>query len=102
MIREYQRSGESTDPQVELALLIGFGFVLLLIGVIVLFCIILAGQSLGRYENYKYCLIVAVLECLIFPLGTVLGVLTIVVLRRESVKELFRNVQKEKATSSSD
>lgn len=100
MVRDYQKVLEESKPEVEVGLLLGFGFVLFLIGVVVLFCIILTGQSLARYENYHYCLIVAVLECLIFPLGTILGIYTILVLRRKSVKELFLKVQEEKEQSS--
>ncbi len=36
-----------------------------------------------------FCLIVAGIECLLMPYGTVLGVFTIMVLMRESVKERF-------------
>ena len=34
-------------------------------------------------------LVVAALECLAFPLGTVLGVFTLIVLVRPEVKQLF-------------
>ncbi|WP_339733707.1 hypothetical protein [uncultured Gimesia sp.] len=99
MVRDYQKVLEESNPEVQVGLLLGFGFVLFLIGVVVLFCIILTGQSLARYENYQYCLIIAVLECLIFPIGTILGIYTILVLRRPSVKELFSEAQEEKAKS---
>ena len=38
-----------------------------------------------------YCLVVAAIECLFIPFGTVLGVFTIVVLNRSSVRSLFRD-----------
>ena len=37
-----------------------------------------------------YCLVMAGIECLFMPFGTVLGVFTIIVLMRESVKEMFK------------
>ncbi len=52
-------------------------------------CIITAGRRLGRRVQHNYCLVVAGIECLFMPLGTILGVFTIVVLSRNSVKELF-------------
>jgi hypothetical protein len=49
-----------------------------------------AGRSLARRKRYLFCLIVAGTMCVMCnPLGTVLGVFTIVVLLRPSVKELF-------------
>ena len=51
--------------------------------------IALAGSRLARYSSYTFCLVVAAIECVFFPFGTVLGVFTIIVLNRPSVKELF-------------
>ena len=52
-------------------------------------CIIIAGGRLARRQRYTYCLVVAAVSCIFMPFGTVLGVLTIIVLMRQSVKELF-------------
>lgn len=95
----YRKALEESNPELQVALLIGFGFVLFLIGIAILFCIILAGQSLDRYENYNFCLAVAAAECLIFPIGTIIGISTILVLRRESVKELFSTPNEENSVS---
>ena len=51
--------------------------------------IFLAGRRLHRRAAWKFCLVVAAIECVVMPFGTVLGVFTIVVLSRASVKELF-------------
>jgi hypothetical protein len=48
-----------------------------------------AGRNLQRRRRYTYCLVVAGVECIFMPFGTVLGVFTIIVLMRDSVKELF-------------
>ena len=48
-----------------------------------------AGNFLGRRVNYRYCLVIAAIACLFMPFGTVLGVFTIMVLMRPSVKPLF-------------
>ncbi|HVS01208.1 MAG TPA: hypothetical protein VMT16_00415 [Thermoanaerobaculia bacterium] len=52
-------------------------------------CILLAGRYLSRREKYTFCLVVAAIACLFAPIGTVLGVFTIIVLMRPSVKTLF-------------
>lgn len=52
-------------------------------------CVIAAGRFLAGHRRYMFCLVVAGIECLFMPFGTVLGVFTIIVLMRESVKSLF-------------
>jgi len=52
-------------------------------------CILFAGRFLSRRRHYTFCLVMAALSCMITPFGTVLGVFTIVVLMRPSVKLLF-------------
>jgi len=48
-----------------------------------------AGRSLQIRKRYTFCLVVAGVECIFMPVGTVLGVFTIIVLMRDSVKEIF-------------
>lgn len=50
---------------------------------------IAAGRKLQRHRAYRFCFAVACLECIFVPLGTVLGVFTIVALTKDTVKELF-------------
>jgi len=64
----------------SLGILLGLGFAA---------CLILAGRSLARRERYTFCLVMAALACMFVPFGTVLGIFTILVLMRDSVKELF-------------
>jgi len=49
-----------------------------------------AGRSLQTRKRYTFCLVMAGIECIFMPVGTVLGVFTIIVLVRDSVKGLFR------------
>lgn len=57
--------------------------------------ILVAGRKLAAHTSYTYCLVVAGVECMIMPFGTVLGVFTIIVLLRESVKRLFEGARPE-------
>ena len=52
-------------------------------------CIIIAGSNLAKRKLYMFCLVIAAISCINTPLGTVLGIFTIIVLMRPSVKELF-------------
>jgi hypothetical protein len=52
-------------------------------------CLILAGRFLARQSHYTFCFIIAALACAFMPFGTILGVFTIVVLVRPSVRQLF-------------
>ena len=52
-------------------------------------CVCIAGRNLARHRRYTFCLVIAAILCIFIPFGTVLGVFTIIVLVRPSVKELF-------------
>ncbi len=71
------------------ALFAVFGAVAILAAWSLAFCMFLTGRRLNQHRQYTFCLVVAAVECLLMPFGTVLGVFTIVVLQRPSVKRLF-------------
>ena len=49
-----------------------------------------AGKCLARRRNYTFCIVMAGISCVVFiPMGTVLGIFSIIVLVRPSVKALF-------------
>jgi hypothetical protein len=66
------------------------GAVLLLLGLGFSACLALVGRFLCLRRGRAFCLVVAALNCLFFPYGTVLGVLTFMVLTRPSVQALFQ------------
>jgi len=73
---------------------IGWFFVIfascfILMGWTLALLVLIAARFLGRRAHYMYCFVIACVACLIVPLGTVLGVFTILVLNRASVKEQF-------------
>jgi hypothetical protein len=51
-----------------------------------------AGRRLKQRRSHTFCLVVAGLTCMNMPLGTVLGVFTLVVLTRPGVREAFERV----------
>ena len=53
-------------------------------------CTFLAARSLSQRKRYLFCLVIAgVMAATCMPFGTVLGVFTIIVLMRPSVKQAF-------------
>lgn len=52
-------------------------------------CLAVAGRDLAQQRGYTFCLVVAAISCLFVPFGSVLGVFTLIVLLRTSVKALF-------------
>jgi hypothetical protein len=83
------KPGEEPPPEFIGWILAIVGSLLFLLGVAIAICILIAGRSLAKRTCYWLALVVACIECLFIPFGTILGVFTIVVLSRESVKALF-------------
>ena len=81
--------GQRPPPFIGL-LFIVIGGAIILFGWTLAALVIYAGRCLARHRRHLYCLVVAALSCLFMPLGTVLGVFTIIVLLRPSVKEIFQ------------
>ena len=48
-----------------------------------------AGWRLSQRKARSFCMVVASINCCFFPFGTALGILTLVVLKRPSVREAF-------------
>jgi hypothetical protein len=69
------------QPRLINALIIG-GSQILIFG--------LNGWFLKKHQNRISCMILSVVECLSIPLGLILGVSAILVLRRDSTKALFQ------------
>lgn len=84
--------GEQTggpDARLVGGFLTGFALIFILFGLAFAGVMIAAGRFLRARRHYTFCLVVAAVSCMFFPVGTVLGVFTIIVLQRPTVKELF-------------
>ena len=73
-----------------------FGWMFTIIGCVIVFggvtlgaFVAYAGRCLTRRRRYLLCLIVAGLACLFAPVGTVLGVFSLITLLRPQVKAVF-------------
>ncbi len=83
------KPGEELPPEFLGWIFVVLGLLLFLLGVAMAICILIAGRCLSRRKHYTFALVMACIECLFIPFGTILGVFTIIALSRESVKELF-------------
>jgi hypothetical protein len=70
-------------------LFIVLALALILLGWAFAACIAYAGRCLGQRKHYTYCIVMAGIACMFMPFGTILGVFTIMVLVRPTVKPLF-------------
>jgi len=88
----FESSGPSARdvPPVILGLLFGAiglaGTLLVLVFAALLF---FAGRNLQKARHMDFCTVVAAVSCLFMPLGTILGVLTLLELNKREVRELF-------------
>jgi hypothetical protein len=69
--------------------LVIFAATFILLGWTLALMIFLNGRFLARRRHHTFCLVMAGVECIFIPFGTVLGVFTILVLERISVRQLF-------------
>ena len=83
------KPGEELPPGLLGWIFAGLGSFLFLLGITMAICILIAGRCLSRRRRYSFALVMACIECLFLPFGTILGVFTIIVLSRESVRALF-------------
>jgi len=65
-------------------------------------CLIISGRQLAKRRRYKFSFIIACISCMFMPFGIVLGVFTIIVLMRPSIRELFEANKNMSAVSSGD
>ncbi len=65
------------------------GAVFIIGGEAVAICVLIAGSKLRKRQSYLYCLIVAGILCAFTPLGTILGIFTLINLTKPEAKELF-------------
>ncbi len=68
---------------------IGMGALFFLLGQAVSIGVIISGRFLKQRKNYMYSFVLGCLMCFFVPVGTILGVFTIIILSRESVKQLY-------------
>jgi hypothetical protein len=75
--------------------MVGMGAVLAVFSLLYAIGMIIAGRRLRQQRSYVLCMVMAGISCISVPIGTILGIFTIVVLGRDSVKALYKRKKAE-------
>ncbi len=92
-------SGEAT-PTIIGVMFVVFPAIFMILAWALAIGVLISGRRLALRRSYMYCFVIACIECLFMPIGTILGVFTIIVLMRPSVKQIF-GVDDESSTAAS-
>jgi hypothetical protein len=82
-------TGKNAPPEFIGYLFAIIGALAVVVGWTVAICSFFVGRFLARRRHRLFCLIVSGVNCTMMPLGTALGVFTLIVLLRPAVKEMF-------------
>ena len=88
-------SGALKDAQDPMVFpLVGWVFIVfasiwILCGLTFSTCVFCAGRNISARRRYTFCFVMACLECIFMPFGTILGVFTVIFLLKENVKAQF-------------
>lgn len=67
----------------------GLGLLFVVFGWAAAICTFMSGRYLARREKRMFSFVVAAVLCMFVPLGTVLGIFTIITLSKDSVQRLY-------------
>ena len=93
MVTGTMSSGGSGPPPAFGWIFVIMGSVFILLGWTLAILLLIAAGRLRKRCGWTFCFVVACISCLFAPMGTVLGVFTILVLSRETVKAAFGQVR---------
>ncbi|HEU0307128.1 MAG TPA: hypothetical protein VFR30_09200 [Lysobacter sp.] len=80
---------DEPDPAMFGWIFVAIGGAFILFGLTFSALLAYAGRCLRQRRRHTFCLVMAAISCAFMPFGTVLGVFTLIVLTRPSVKLLF-------------
>jgi hypothetical protein len=82
-------AADGSSPIVMGWIFLVVGTLIIVFGMTLAVCIILSGRYLAKRTHYYFSFVVACFLCLSAPLGTTLGVFTIIILLSPSLKHLY-------------
>lgn len=92
-------------PPEAFTTMMGTMFVVMAVTIIAMFwtlagLMVAVGRSLAARKHHTFCVVIGFVEALFAPIGTVLGILTIVMLMRDSVRKSFAGDATDSSTPS--
>jgi hypothetical protein len=82
--------GGDAPPALFGVIMIVFGMIVVLLAWALAAAMATCGLRLAQRRGHTFCTVVAAIECVFIPIGTVLGVFTILVLQRPAVRATFQ------------
>jgi len=86
---KYFKQQDNPPPEFFGWFFIIFASFFILVGLTMAVLILINGRCLAKRKHYTFCQVMSGMECVFMPFGTILGVFTLVVLSRPSVRPLF-------------
>jgi hypothetical protein len=85
----FEEANGSGPPPFFGWLFVILGAVFILLGWCLAVFMVVIGKKLKSRKNRMFCMVVAGVECIFMPFGTILGVLTLIALSKDSIKAIF-------------
>ncbi|MDZ8117780.1 hypothetical protein [Pontiella agarivorans] len=83
---------DGTPPPAQIGwMFVIMGSLFILTGWVISIGMIVAGRKISQQKSRIYCMVIAGIECMFMPFGTVLGVFTLIALNKESIKDAFQS-----------
>lgn len=91
LLRPESMSGPEGDlpPEIIGYMFTFIGGLFFLLGMAFSSCVIYSGILLRKQKKYLFSFVMGCIQCIFLPFGTVLGIFTIIVLSKESVKRIY-------------
>jgi hypothetical protein len=89
MLLNVESGAGDPAPRVFALIFIILSTLIILAGWTLAVLIFIAGNKIRNRQSYNYCMIIAFIECLLLPLGPILGIYTIITLNKEEYIYLF-------------
>ena len=90
MIASAPNTNDSGPPAVLFGgIFVIIGLFIVIVSLTIGFLIFKSGRNLSKQTGYTFCFVIACISCVFMPFGTILGIFTLIVLSRDTVKAIF-------------
>ncbi len=89
---QFFENGGNAPPDFFGWIFVIMGLLFFLFGQALSISIIISGRFMSRRQKYMFSFVVACISCTLVPFGTILGIFTIIILSRNSVKTQYDQI----------
>lgn len=88
---EMMNQGQNSPPPPWFGwLFVGIGSVFVILGWTMALLTFISGRYMAQRKKWLFTMIIAGIQCAFVPLGTVLGIFTLIVLQKDSIRRLYQ------------